>query len=210
MINTGGVTDDPGVEGNYRLTSANGIVLLVLLAIEGVTILSVRAMLTLHIFLGVLLIGPVCLKTASTLYRFARYYQGARSYRENGPPHWLLRVLGPLVVLTSLAVLGTGVALLAVRPNEDSALLTAHQGSFIAWVIVMCVHVLGHIRTASVTTWREIRSPAGTRDARGRQIRFGLIALALFAGVAAATALLPAASPWTNAHFAPHGHSAHR
>ena len=51
-----------GVEGNSRLTSATGIVLLALLAVEGVTILSVRQMITLHIFVGVLLLGPVLLQ----------------------------------------------------------------------------------------------------------------------------------------------------
>ena len=104
----------PGVEGNTRLTSATGMVLLVLLAVEGVTILSVRQMITLHIVVGVLLLGPVLLKTGSTMYRFTRYYTGAASYRRKGPPHPLLRVLGPLVILSSLALLGTGIALIVV------------------------------------------------------------------------------------------------
>ncbi len=50
-----------GVGGNSRLTSATGIVLLALLAVEGVTILSVRQMITLHIYVGILLLGPVLL-----------------------------------------------------------------------------------------------------------------------------------------------------
>ena len=43
------------------------MVLLVLLAAEGVTILSVRRLLTLHFFVGMLLIGPVVLKVCSTV-----------------------------------------------------------------------------------------------------------------------------------------------
>jgi hypothetical protein len=49
----------------------------VLFAAEGVTILSVHRLLTLHFFLGMLLIGPVALKACSVLYRFVRYYTGA-------------------------------------------------------------------------------------------------------------------------------------
>ena len=55
---------------NARLTAANAAVLLVLLAAEGVTILRVRALLTPHVFIGVVLIPPVLLKMASTSWRF--------------------------------------------------------------------------------------------------------------------------------------------
>src|SRR5205807_5918895 len=72
---------DPGVEGNRRLTSVNGMVLLVLLAVEGYTLPQVRHVLSLHVFIGLLLVGPVLLKTASTMYRFARYYRGEGAYR---------------------------------------------------------------------------------------------------------------------------------
>src|SRR3954451_9813552 len=74
-VDAGGVREDSvsGVDGNSRLTAATGMVLLVLLAVEGVTILSVRQMITLHIFVGVMLLGPVLLKSGTTMYRFARY-----------------------------------------------------------------------------------------------------------------------------------------
>ena len=45
--------------------------LLVLLAVEGFTILRIGRLLTLHFFLGMLLIGPVALKAGSVIYRFA-------------------------------------------------------------------------------------------------------------------------------------------
>ena len=63
-----------GPEGNRRLTATTGAVLLVLLAAEGATLIAIRPLLSVHIFLGVLLIPPVALKLASTGYRFARYY----------------------------------------------------------------------------------------------------------------------------------------
>lgn len=124
---TNAVEGDVGVEGNARLTAANGIVLTLLLLVEGVTILNVRGMLTLHLLVGALLVGPVLLKTATTLYRFVRYYQGAAPYRRKGPPNALLRVLGPLVILSSLTVLGSGFGLLAVDPYHPGLMLNLHQ-----------------------------------------------------------------------------------
>jgi hypothetical protein len=58
-----------GTDGNERLTATTGVLLLLLLAAEGVTILFIRPLLSLHMFLGVLLIPPVALKFASTAYR---------------------------------------------------------------------------------------------------------------------------------------------
>ncbi|HKF30739.1 MAG TPA: hypothetical protein VKB37_00035 [Jatrophihabitantaceae bacterium] len=109
----------------------------------------------------------------------------------------MLRALGALVILTTFAVLGTGVGLLAVRPGHAGLLLTAHKASFVVWFAVMTVHVLGHIRAAAVDTWRDLRGspsdPAGSR----RHVRIALTALALVAGIAAATAIMPQAAPRT-------------
>lgn len=187
-----------GVEGNSRLTSATGIVLLALLAAEGVTILSVRQMITLHIFVGVVLLGPVLLKSASTVYRFVRYYRGAPSYRLKGPPPTLLRILGPLVIASSLALLGTGIALIIVGTANSDGLLTAHQTCFWVWVVLMSIHVIGHVWEAAVISWREIRSHLRGRAGRGRLVRLSAIAAAVIIGVGAAVALLPTASPWTH------------
>jgi hypothetical protein len=66
-----------GAEGNGRLTAMTGAALLILLAVECYTILRIGRLLTLHVFLGMLLLGPVTLKAGSVLYRFARYYTGS-------------------------------------------------------------------------------------------------------------------------------------
>jgi hypothetical protein len=51
------------------LTAAVAAVLIVLLAVEGATIPWTRPLLTVHVFVGMLLLGPVALKLASTGYR---------------------------------------------------------------------------------------------------------------------------------------------
>src|SRR5580692_8444885 len=101
-----------GPDGNERLTALVGVILLILFAVLGVTIIRIGQLLWLHLFLGVLLVGPVALKLASTGYRFTRYYTGSRAYRRKGPPAAALRALGPFVILTTLAVFFTGLLLL--------------------------------------------------------------------------------------------------
>src|ERR1700761_6032547 len=115
-----------GVAGNARLTGAVAVALLVLLAAEGLTIPFIGQLLGPHIFIGLMLIPPVALKLGSTGYRFARYYSHAEPYVRKGPPPIVLRVLAPGVVLTTLAVFGTGVALLfSGRPSDT--LVFAHK-----------------------------------------------------------------------------------
>src|SRR4051794_37689492 len=136
-------TETPGVAGNARLTAAAGAVIFVLLAAEGVTILRVHALLATHIFIGMVLLPVALVKTASTTYRIARYYTGAAPYVRKGPPAPLLRILGPFVVVFTIAVLATGVAAAVAEPH--TRWLTAHKATFIVWFAVMTVHVLAHV-----------------------------------------------------------------
>jgi len=125
-----------------------GAVLLVLLAVEGYTILRIGRLLTLHVFLGMLLLGPVTLKAGSVLYRFARYYTGSGPYRRKGPPAPLLRVIGPINMLLTGCVFGTGVMLAVTGPSDyggPTGWLQLHRLSFIAWLFFMAVHVLAYV-----------------------------------------------------------------
>ena len=88
------VPEDP-TAGNERLTASTATLLLALLAVEGVTILSIRQLLPVHIVVGMLLIPPVALKLASTGYRFVRYYGGNHAYVAKGPPQLIMRLLAP-------------------------------------------------------------------------------------------------------------------
>jgi hypothetical protein len=135
------------------------------------------------------------LTAATTMYRFTRYYQHKPAYVRRGPPHIILRVLGPVVILSSLTVLGTGIGLLAVHSRGGGALLTAHQASFIVWVSAMTIHVVGHVKEAVTTSWNELR-----RSTLARRRRFTALILAVVVGVAGAAILLPKATQWTNRH----------
>jgi len=140
-----GRLDGGGTTGNERLTAITGVVLLVLLAVIGVTLLRLRALLSVHLFVGLLLIPPVLLKMGSTGYRFVRYYTHDPTYRRKGPPETAMRLIAPLVVLSTLVVFVSGVALLAIGPSSRPTLLPIHKVSFILWAIVTSLHVLGHL-----------------------------------------------------------------
>jgi hypothetical protein len=196
VYRSGEIQAGGGVVGNARLTGALAAALLVLLAAEGATIPFIGSLLGPHIFIGVLLIGPVLLKLASTGYRFARYYTGAPPYVRKGPPHLILRLLAPGVVLTTLALFGTGVALLVAGPPSET-LIFAHKLSFIAWVALMTLHVLGHlleVPALAAADWR--RSEAREARLAGGGLRAMLLASALLGGLALALLTFSAARPW--------------
>ena len=134
-----------GVDRNERLTAATGVVLIVLLAALGVTILSVGQLIWWHVLIGMLLIPPVLLKLGSTGWRFLRYYTRSPEYVDRGPPVLPLRLLAPLVVVSTLVVFGTGVALIVVGP-AGGILVGLHKASFIVWFFATAVHVLAHVR----------------------------------------------------------------
>ena len=74
-----------GVVGNERLTALAGAVLLVLILVELVSSANLHALLPLHVFVGVLLAGPLVVKLGSTGYRFVRYYTRSPAYVRSGP-----------------------------------------------------------------------------------------------------------------------------
>lgn len=196
-----GAADSTGGEvGNERLTAMTGAALLVLLAIEGVTLLRLHAMLALHFFVGMLLIGPVLLKIGSTSYRFARYYMGSAPYVRRGPPALGLRILGPVVVATSAGVIGTGVALALVPPGP-SPWLIAHKLFFVAWFSAMTVHVTWYLPRLL-----RLLGSGSPHLARARVVlagagrRWVLLVAALAAGLVIAAATYHSAGPWAGFH----------
>ena len=123
-----------------------GAMLLVLFVAECLTLLNLGNLPTLHVFLGLLLLGPVGLKIGSTLWRFTRYYTGSAAYVRKGPPAPLQRVTGPFVILTTMAVLGTGIMLIVEGGGPGSGpWIQLHHLSFLLWVIVMVIHLASYV-----------------------------------------------------------------
>ena len=198
-----------GAEGNERLTAMTGAVLLVLLLVECYTILRIGRLLTLHVFLGMLLLGPVALKAGSVLYRFARYYTGSGPYRRKGPPALLLRLIGPVIMLLTACVFGSGIMLAVTGPGYNgpgNEWLNIHRISFIAWAFFITIHVLSYVWRLPRLLAAEARgtAPEGkTGHARramqvlgGRGPRLALLLASLLAGLVIALLTVHLAGNW--------------
>lgn len=190
-----GPPQSPGVAANERLTALAGAVLLVLILVELATLPDLGAMLSLHVFAGVVLAGPLVLKLASTGYRFARYYTRSPAYVRRGTPPLPLRLLAPMLVVTTLVVIGSGIGLLVAGPGPPGALQILHGVSSVAWLPMLAAHLLGHVRDLPrliAEEWRR-RPPERTS---GRWLHSGLNLALLAGGALAAILMRPLAASW--------------
>lgn len=206
-----------GPAGNARITAWTGLVLLVLFLAELVTVLDVQRWLNWHVALGALLLPPSLLKTGSTGWRILRYYSGNRDYQTAGPPPMPLRVLGPLVVATTLGLLASGIVLIAVGPRASQTNLatvagygidwvTIHQGLFILWAVATGLHVLVRLLPAVNLTVTRPRSGEHV-DGRSPRVAVHIITIALSA--LTAVLLVSASSAWRTGRIDFYDHGRH-
>jgi hypothetical protein len=173
---------NPG--GNEQLTAFAGILLIVFLAVEGATLLNLRALLTVHAFVGMFLLPIVALKMGSTSWRMLRYYLGREEYVLRGPPAFPLRVIvAPVVIASTVVLFGTGIYLLAVHEVQGTA-VGLHKASFVVWFFSTSIHVLARLaRLSKALRERYV----------GLGYRLGLVAITLVAGTVVAMGTLPGA-----------------
>lgn len=184
------------VVGNERLTGLAGAVLLVLIVVELATVPTLGALLSTHVVVGVLLAGPLLVKLGSTGYRFVRYYTGSPAYVRKGPPRLPLRLLAPLLVVTTLVVIGSGIGLVVTGPTQAGSLVLVHGLSTLIWFPLIAIHVFAYVRRVPrLTTDDWSTHPA--EHAPGRGLRLGVNLGALLGGAIAALLVRPLAAPWS-------------
>jgi hypothetical protein len=181
-----------GIDGNEALTSAAAVVLTALLLAEGVTIIDMGGLRTPHMVVGLVLVPPILVKLGSTGYRFARYYTHAPEYVAKGPPLIWLRLLAPVLVVTTIAIFATGIALLALGRRSDT-LIEVHKVSFIVWGVVFGVHFLAHLSETARSVRRDWRLP-------GAGVRLALVSTSVLAGIAVGLSLLHPIGGWHGSH----------
>jgi hypothetical protein len=144
-----------------------------------------------------LLLGPVTLKAATVIYRFARYYTKSEPYRRKGPPAPLLRLIGPVIVLLTACVFGSGIMLAVTGPSYGyggpSGWLVVHRISFLAWAFFIVIHVLAYVPRLPRLLAAEAR---GTALLGGRGTRLALLIASLLAGLVIALLTVHLASKW--------------
>lgn len=186
-----------GTQGNEQITAITGVILILLLAALGVTILRIGQLIWPHLFLGCLLLGPLAVKLGSTGYRFTRYYTGSRRYRDKGPPELALRLLAPLVVASTVVVFLSGLVLMFDGPASRGRWLLIHKASFVIWLGATALHVLGHLRHLPGQLRGVERVDELGGAARGTAGRWLLIAGSVAAGLILALVLIPHYGSWT-------------
>jgi hypothetical protein len=187
-----------GTDGNEQLTAAIGALLILLLAVIGVTIVRIGQLTWMHLFVGLLLIGPVALKIASTGYRFVKYYGHDPAYRRKGPPELWLRLIAPVVVLSTVVVFASGIVLMLQGPGDRGQLLTIHKVSFIVWGAFTGLHVLGHLNAMPGSLFAVRRGASEQLGLEpGRAGRWIALSGALVGGLILALVLIPDFAIWT-------------
>jgi hypothetical protein len=182
----------------------------VLFFFEGLTIPFVGRLLNWHIAIGLALIPPVLLKIGSTLWRFGRYYWGSPAYVRAGPPHPVLRLLGPFVVISTIVLIGSGVIAWLVGP-QDRLMLRVHKLVFVLWFIVVAVHLLAHIWRATrlaVADGRDTRR-SDSRPVPGARTRRVAVAMSLALGLILGVAGTAVTTSWSHRSARIPGQSAH-
>jgi hypothetical protein len=173
-----------GSDGNRQLTAIVAALLILLLAVEGATLLDIRGLLTVHAYVGMILVPVVALKLANVGWKLLRYYLRGEEYVRLGPPHVFVRaVVAPVTVVSTVVLFATGVALLAVDRTRGT-LLDLHKAGFVVWFGATALHVLMRLRMLSAAL--RLRVP-------GAALRIGLASAAVVAGLSLATLTLPAA-----------------
>jgi hypothetical protein len=178
-------------DGNERLTAAVGLVLLVLTIVElGTILFGLHQFLSLHVFVGLVLIPPVLLKLASTGWRFTRYYTGSEPYRLAGAPELAMRLMAPLLVAATVILFGSGVAMGILHGHSLVVARRLHGPASVLWMVLVGVHVLVYLKRALISSKQDVTaaSRASVRGGRGRTY---LLAGAIVAGVVVGAATLP-------------------
>ncbi len=178
---------------NERVTAAAAAVLFVLLFLEGLTLVRIGSMMTLHVVIGLVLVPPVLVKLASTTWRFLRYYSGHPDFVRKGPPRTLLRVLAPVLVVSTLVLFGSGIALVVVH-HPIGWLEVVHRYGFLLWFGIMVVHVGTYMWQVPGIIRRDVSRERRYRRTSppGRLVRLWFVGGSVMVGVALAAALWPA------------------
>lgn len=185
-----------GVTGNERLTALAGAVLLVLILLELVSSVSLHIGITIHIVVGVLLVGPLLVKIGSTGYRFLRYYIGSPAYVRKGPPRLPLRLLAPLLLVATLVVVGSGLGLVVTGPQQAGPLLPLHNLSVLVWLSLVAVHVCAYLWQTSRLVVDDWSKQTGRNLRNGRWLRLGMNLIVVLCGAVAAILLFPNTASW--------------
>ncbi len=183
---------------NERLTALAAAVLLVGFIVDLLVTANLHQLIMIHIFIGVLLAGPLTVKLFSVGYRFFRYYGRSPAFVAKGTPNMWMRLLAPFFIIDTLALFLSGIALALHGPMNDRLLFLMHAATAAMWVPMLAVHVYAHIRLVPRSIARDWAVPS-SQAVSGRVQRLRITVVSLIVGAVAAALITPLASPWRHA-----------
>jgi hypothetical protein len=185
-------------DGNERLTAAVGVLLLAPVVVEIATVLlGVHTFMSWHVFVGLALIPAVMLKLVSTGWRFARYYTRSRAYVAHGPPELAMRLLAPLLIVATVVLFSSGVAMGFLHGHSLLIARRLHGPASVIWLLLLGLHVLVYLGGALRSTVEDV-VPDDRPPVRGKGARLYALATAVVCGLVLGAALLPAQHRWGN------------
>src|SRR5260370_4904363 len=102
-----------------------------------------------------------------------------------------MRLLGPVIVVVTIGVFGTGIELWFFGYGLGFLWAPLHHGSAYLWFVTMAIHVVNYFRRApdlALADWRD--------HLRGAFTRRSLVVGGLALGVVLAVAMLPFPTPF--------------
>lgn len=195
----------PRVQFVARLSAISGVIMLVLFLAELVTLPLIGPLISYHIVFGVILAMLLVVKLSAVGYRFARFYAGDSEFVQAGPPWLPLRYIAPGLVLSTIALLGSGVEMTFAGPGSFSTLFLepAHVLVSVGWLFFVMLHVFVYFRRSIIATGEEIRySSQGCRSKSqriGARLRMTIVLVSILLGTALTLPLRSQIGSWERA-----------
>jgi hypothetical protein len=165
-------------DGNSRLTGISAGFVLPLFLVEVVTVvLGVKSVITLHVVIGLILLGPALLKLASVTYRIVSYYRSVGAYQQRGRPTVGLRLLGAALGVLFVLLMASGLVLIVGPNGAHSPGRAIHVVTAYLVVLLLVVHLAIHFLPAARMASADMRPRTAVRGARSRWLAL-LVSLA--------------------------------
>jgi hypothetical protein len=159
----------PNPDGNSGLTGISASFVLPLFLFEVVTVvLGVKSVITLHVVIGLILLGPALLKLASVTYRMVSYYRGVGAYQQRGRPTIGLRLLGAALGVLFMLLMASGLVLIVGPNGAHSPARATHVVTAYLVVLLLAVHLAIHFLPAVRLASKDMRPRTAVRGARSR------------------------------------------
>jgi hypothetical protein len=113
------------------------------------------------------------------------YYRGDPDYQRRGAPPTYLRLLGPVIVVLTVALVGSGILTYNGPHSLHALALNVHKVSFYLWLVAVVAHVVPHFLEAVSGAAADLLGRAGVRVpgvAARRALALGAVLAAALSG----------------------------